>query len=95
MWYRVYTMRNRIGIRKLRENLTATLRRVRAGEAIEITHDGVPVAVLTPLPAGRIDRLLAGGDVTQEKPLELPLSRFPVTGPLTAGEAVEEDRAER
>jgi prevent-host-death family protein len=88
-------MRNRIGIRKLRENLTATLRRVRAGEAIEITHDGVPVAVLTPLPSGRIDRLLAGGDVTRERPLDRPLCRFPVTGPLTAGEALEEDRAER
>jgi prevent-host-death family protein len=88
-------VRDRIGIRKLRENLTATLRRVRAGEAIEITHDGVSVAVLTPLPSGRIARLLAGGDVTRERPLEQPLCRFPVTGPLTASEAIEEDRAER
>jgi prevent-host-death family protein len=95
VWYRVYTVRERIGIRKLRENLTATLRRVRAGEAIEITHDGVPVAVLIPLPSGRIARLLAGGDVTRERPLDRPLRRFPVTGPLTAGEAIEEDRAER
>jgi prevent-host-death family protein len=88
-------MRERIGIRKLRENLTATLRRVRAGEAVEITHDGVPVAVLTPLPSSRIDRLLVGGDVTRKRPIDRPLSRFPVTGPLSAGEAIEEDRAER
>jgi prevent-host-death family protein len=88
-------MRDRIGIRKLRENLTATLRRVRAGEAVEITHDGVPVAVLMPLPSGRIDRLLAGGEVTREKPLDRPLRRFPVTGALTVSEALEEDRAER
>ena len=92
----MYTrMRDRIGIRKLRENLTATLRRVRAGEAVEITHDGVPVAVLMPLPSGRIDRLLTGGDVTREKPLDRPLRRFPVTGALTVSEALEEDRAER
>jgi prevent-host-death family protein len=88
-------MRDRIGIRKLRENLTATLRRVRAGESVEITHDGVPVAVLAPLPSGRIARLLASGDVTRERPLERPLRRFPVTGPVTASEALEEDRAER
>jgi prevent-host-death family protein len=88
-------MGDRIGIRKLRENLTATLRRVRAGETVEITHDGVPVAVLTPLPSGRIDRLLTGGEATRERPLERPLRRFPVTGPVTASEAIEEDRAER
>ena len=88
-------MRERIGIRRLRETLTTTLRRVRAGQTIEITHDGVPVAVLTPLPSGRIARLLAGGDVTQERPLDGSLCRFPVTGPLMASEAIEEDRAER
>ena len=85
----------RIGIRRLRENLTATLRRVRAGETIEITHDGVPVALLAPLPSGRVARLLAGGEVTREKPLDRPLCRFPVSGPLKASEAVEEERAER
>lgn len=95
LWYRVYTVAERIGIRKLRENLTATLRRVRAGEAVEITHNGIPVALLAPLPSGRITRLLAGGGVTREKPLDRPLRRFPVTGPVTASEALEEDRAER
>jgi prevent-host-death family protein len=88
-------MSDRIGIRKLRENLTATLRRVRAGETVEITHDGVPVAVLAPLPSGRIDRLLAGGEATCERPLDRPLCRYPVTGPINASEAIEEDRAER
>ena len=91
----MYTVADRIGIRKLRESLTATLRRVRAGESVEITHDGVPIAVLAPLPSDRIDRLLAAGNVTREKPLDRPLCRFPVTGPLTASEAIEEDRAER
>jgi len=88
-------MRSRIGIRELRDTLTATIRRVRNGETLEVTHDGEPVAILAPVGADRIERLLAGPDVTAPTPLEKPLRRFPVTGDLTATEALEEDRAER
>ena len=88
-------MRPQIGIRELRDNLTSTIRRVRAGESIEVTHDGTPVALLSPLPAGRLARLIAGGEVSGEAALATPLRRFPVTGPLSASEALEEDRAER
>jgi prevent-host-death family protein len=42
-------MRSRIGIRELRDTLTATIRRVRNGETLEITHDGEPVAILAPV----------------------------------------------
>jgi antitoxin (DNA-binding transcriptional repressor) of toxin-antitoxin stability system len=88
-------MRSRIGIRQLRDTLTATIRRVRQGETLEITHDGVPVAILAPLPDDRVKQLLVGGEVTPPTELEEPLRRYPVTGPVTAGEALEEDRAER
>lgn len=88
-------MRSRIGIRELRDTLTATIRRVRNGETLEVTHDGEPVAVLAPVRTGRIGRLVAGGDVTAPTPLGEPLRRFPVTGELSAAEAIEEDRAER
>ncbi len=84
-----------MGIRELRDKLTSTIRRVRAGESIEITHDGKPVALLSPLPPDRIARLVAGGEVTEARPLTRPLRWFPVTGPVTASEALEEDRAER
>ena len=84
-----------MGIRALRESLTTTLRRVRAGETIEVTHHGVPVAVLAPVPADRLDRLVAGGEVTPGQPLARPLRRFPVTGELNASQALEEDRSER
>lgn len=84
----------RMGIRELRDNLTTTIRRVRAGESVEVTHDGVPVALLSPLPAGRLARLMATGGVTPGQPLDRPLRRFPVTGPMTASEAIEEDRAD-
>jgi prevent-host-death family protein len=88
-------MATQMGIRQLRDSLTATLRRVRMGETIEVTHHGAPVAVLAPLPADRIERLVAGGDVTPGKPRPRPPRRFPVTGELTASQAIEDDRAER
>jgi prevent-host-death family protein len=88
-------MRARIGIRELRDTLTATIRRVRQGETLEITHDGEPVAILAPVRRDRIERLVSGGDVTAPTEPGAPLRRFPVTGHMTASEAIEEDRAER
>lgn len=88
-------MHARIGIRELRDTLTATIRRVRQGATLEITHDGVPVAILAPLPADRLQRLVTAGDATPPTELVEPLRRYPVTGEVTASEAIEEDRAER
>jgi prevent-host-death family protein len=88
-------MARRMGIRELRDNLTKAIRQVRGGESIEITHDGKPVALLSPIPEGRIERLLARGDVTPGKPLERPIRRLPATGPMTASEALERDREGR
>ncbi len=87
-------MPGQIGIRELRDNLTATIRRVRAGETIEITHHRERVAVLAPAPADHIDRLHAASDITPGIPLDEPLRRYPVTGSITASEALQEDRAE-
>jgi len=95
VWYHVTTMSPQIGIRELRDNLTATIRQVRAGESFEVTHDGTPVALLSPLPSDRLARLLARTDVTPPKPLDRPLRRFPVKGARTASQAIEEDRADR
>jgi antitoxin (DNA-binding transcriptional repressor) of toxin-antitoxin stability system len=39
------------------------LRRVEDGESIEITDRGRPVAVLGPLPADPLERLIAAGDL--------------------------------
>jgi prevent-host-death family protein len=84
-----------MGIRQLRDSLTATIRRVQRGETIEVTNHGTPVAVLAPVPADHVERLIAAGEVTPGKPLEHPLRLYPVTGPLSASEAIEDDRAER
>jgi len=39
----------RVGVRELRQNLSVYLRRVRRGEALEVTERGKPVARLQPL----------------------------------------------
>lgn len=83
----------RMGIRELRDTLTTTIRRVRAGETIEVTHDGEPVALLTPVPADPIERLIAMGLASRPVPVEGPLRTFPVTGPMSASEAIADDRS--
>jgi prevent-host-death family protein len=88
-------MSTQIGIRELRDNLTATIRRVRAGETIEITHHHERVALLTPARLDRIDRLHDATDITPGKPLDRPIRRHPPVGQMTASEFLEEDRAER
>lgn len=62
-----------VGVRELRQRASELLRLVEAGETIEITDRGRPVAVLAPLPAqGSLARLRAAGDVSLADPGELP-----------------------
>jgi prevent-host-death family protein len=83
-----------MGIRELRDTLTATIRRVQRGETIEVTHHGEPVALLSPVPDDRIARLLASGIVSPpSRPLDLSRPLRPVTGKMTASEALEDDRS--
>jgi prevent-host-death family protein len=78
----------RVGVRELRQNLSVYLRRVRAGERLEVTERGEPVARLEPIvdendPLARLERegrivRRATGDLSQITPprvaLERPLS---------------------
>jgi prevent-host-death family protein len=52
-----------VGVRELRQRASELLRRVQAGEAIEITDRGRAVAVLGPLPDEPLERLRAAGDL--------------------------------
>jgi prevent-host-death family protein len=53
---------DQVGVRELRQNLSVYLRRVTAGEALEVTEHGRPVAVLAPLPASTpLAGLIAAG----------------------------------
>ena len=57
----------RVGVRELRQNLSVYLDRVKAGETLEVTEHGRPVARLTPNPAeglSIIDRMIADGRIT-------------------------------
>jgi prevent-host-death family protein len=90
-------MERRVGIRELRDNLTALMRRVRNGETIEVTYDGVPVALISPLVPSNSERLVNAGLATPARRRFDPdrITPRPVTGPVTASEALEEDRADR
>lgn len=48
---------DQVGVRKIRQNLSVLLRRVRQGETFTVTDHGAPVALLTPLPPPSEDRL--------------------------------------
>lgn len=84
----------RVGVRELRRDASAILRRVAAGETVEVTDRGRPVAVLLrSMPTGlaRLERegLLrrAEGDL-----LELPPVRVP-QGSTAPSQRVSEGRA--
>ena len=69
-----------VGVRELRQRASELLRRVENGQSIQITDRGRPVAVLAPLPADPLERLIATGDLQPSdgdiadlpEPLQLP-----------------------
>ena len=91
--------RKSVGVRELRQNLSVYLRQVEAGETLEVTERGRPVAVLGPLPerARLLDRLAADGQarraVRAAGSLRVPVPpRKPLT--MTASEALARLRAD-
>jgi len=54
---------DRVGVRELRQNLSVYLARVIAGERLEVTDRGNPVAMLIPIRPGAtlVERLVAEG----------------------------------
>lgn len=83
MGYRVYTMSHTLGIRELRQQASALLRRVADGESIDITDHGHPVARLVPLRPSELDQMVLDGravaarvdlaDLADELGLPVPL----------------------
>jgi prevent-host-death family protein len=71
------------GIRELRQRASELLRRVEAGETIEITDRGRPVAVLAPLPEkGPSAQLRVTGDLVAA---ERDLASLPAPLPVAPG----------
>jgi prevent-host-death family protein len=92
------TRGRQVGVRELRQNLTVYLRRVTAGETLEVTDRGRPVALLTGLPAvaSPLRRLVAAGKAKAPTGDLLELgapSRTRHT--LSLSEALEHEREER
>ena len=84
----------RIGVRELRQQASAILRRVAAGETVEVTDRGRPVAVLLKtMPSGlaRLERegLLrrAQGDLLELRPVGLPAGATPPSSVVSDGRA--------
>ena len=74
---------SRVGVRELRQNLSVYLRRVKAGESLDVTERGRTVARLAPLPPDALspfERLVAEGRARRSRtsvrdlprPLRLP-----------------------
>lgn len=73
-----------VGVRELRQRASELLRRVEAGETIEVTDRGRPVAVLAPLPDhSPIAQLTATGDLV---PATNELADLPDPLPLKPGQ---------
>lgn len=84
----------RVGVRELRQNLSVYLRRVKEGEALEVTEHGRPVAVLGPRSPSTDwrERLIADGRLI---PGRGPWGSFPepiVPTDITGTEALRSDR---
>jgi len=81
-------------VRELRRQASAILRRVAAGESVEVTDRGRPVAVLVQtMPSGlaRLERegLLrrAQGDLVELRPVRLPRGATPPSTRVSEGRA--------
>lgn len=78
---------DRIGVRELRQHASRYLARVRAGETIEVTDRGRPVARLVPVPDDAWSALVASSAVrppTDPAPLaQLQPQRLPAGASLS------------
>ena len=73
-----------VGVRELRQRASELLRRVAAGETIEVTDRGRPVALLAPIPeAGPLERLRAAGELSAPRG---DLADLPAPLPLAPGQ---------
>ena len=88
-----------IGVRELRQNASAYLRLVEAGESVEVTDRGRPIALLVPVPETPKERLIRLGIlIPAQKKGKLsdivPLDPVPPGNP-TLSELLERDRDDR
>lgn len=91
-------MYNSVGLRELRQQASAVLKRVVQGEVIEVTDHGHPIARIVPLRPGVLAQLVTEGGATEASgdlldfagEMGLPADGC---GPVLASTALEELRA--
>jgi prevent-host-death family protein len=89
--------RTSVGIRELRQNLSVYLRRVLAGETLQVTDRRRPVALLTPLPerADPLARLEAEGRIARRATRDLRDLPPPLRLPgVSISKALQEERGD-
>jgi len=90
-------MTKQVGVRELREQLSAYLDRAHHGETIEVTDRGTPVAMLVPIPEERriLAELIASGQLRPAK-RQWTASEWeplpPTPGARPASDVLEEQR---
>jgi prevent-host-death family protein len=90
-----------VGIRELRQQASAVIRRVANGESITVTDRGRPVARIVPLSAGGIEQLVLEGRATRGEGDLLEMARrlglpapVPNSSGMTPSEALASLRAD-
>lgn len=85
-----------ISQRELRNNSGEVLRAVAAGESLVVTNNGVPAALLSPVPTTTRDRLIVAGRIV---PAARRFDSAPLPRRTAPGDGVDElqerDRADR
>ncbi|TMD41646.1 MAG: type II toxin-antitoxin system prevent-host-death family antitoxin [Chloroflexi bacterium] len=86
----------RAGIRELKQNASALIRRVVAGETVEVTERGRPVARIVPLRGSSVlDQMVAEGRATATRGDLLDIKAIkPVRGQPRLSEVLKELRAD-
>jgi prevent-host-death family protein len=83
-----------IGVRELRQNASKYLEEVAAGESIEITDRGHPVARLVPITGDPWEDLISAGEVVKAaRPVKVDDIQ-PVAYPHSGSEALERLRSD-
>ena len=77
---------DRIGVRELRQNASVYLARVKAGETLEVTDRGTPIALLTPVPEDPTEKLYATGQLVRAEDPGGWRDRTPMVLDLAPGE---------
>lgn len=84
-----------VGVRELKQNLSATLERVAAGETVVVTDRGVPKAIISPIVDNRgLERAIEEGRVRPARPGARIGAPLRLASRRTALELLAEDRGE-